>query len=319
MNSSASTLWKLFQEHAGTCEWFLTSPERSAWKQKQHRVLYCSTIGGAGKTIVAFITIGDLRMATARHDTATFVIYCKHDRPDIHYADKVAMTILRQLVQLKACQIPPDLEELLGRHFHTNETRPSLDEALKVINAHLSTFSRAFIVVDELDEFMKVGARECIITFSMKLEAAPQLMFTSRPIEMIEKMFLSTTYENETDDTALTDGGESDVFRNDEDTEYDCDHDLYNEGIEEKDPSDESSDQNSSESPGKKDPQSPVRAPPIVPDKSLFSSENSSKHKDENSLPCSKCNKQLSLLQYHCFKCLRSRSILCVAWDDSGT
>lgn len=172
----------------GTCEWFLTSPEYSAWKQKQHRVLYCSAIGGAGKTILASVTIGDLRMATARQDTAIFVIYCKHDKPDTHSVDKVAMTILRQLVQLKACQIPPDLEEMLERHFYTNETRPSLDEALKVINAHLPTFSQAFIVVDGLDEIMKEEARECIITFLMKLEAAPQLMFTSRPIEMIEKM-----------------------------------------------------------------------------------------------------------------------------------
>ena len=304
----------------GTCEWFLTSPEYSAWKQKQHRVLYCSAIGGAGKTILASVTIGDLRMATAGQDTAIFVIYCKHDKPDTHSVDKVAMTILRQLVQLKACQIPPDLEELLERHYYTNETRPSLDEALKVINAHLPTFSQAFIVVDGLDEIMKEEARECIITFLMKLEAAPQLMFTSRPIEMIEKMFLSTTYKNETDDTELTDDeGESDVFWDDEETDYDYDDDLYNEGIEEEDSSDESSDQNSSESPGEKDPKSPVRAPPIMPDKSLFSNENGSQHKDENSSPCSKCNKQLSLLQYHCFKCLRSRSIICVACYDSGT
>ena len=35
----------------GTCHWFLSSPSYREWKQREHGILHCSAIGGAGKTI----------------------------------------------------------------------------------------------------------------------------------------------------------------------------------------------------------------------------------------------------------------------------
>ena len=305
----------------GTCEWFLASPEFIAWKQRQQRVLFCSAIGGAGKTILASVTINDLRMAMARQDAAIFIIYCKHDKPDTHSVDKLAMTILRQLVQLKACQVPPDLEELLEQHYYTNETRPSLDEVLKIVNAHLLTFSRTFIVVDGLDEITTEEARECIITFLMKLEGAPQLMFTSRPIDMIEKMFLSTAYGDATDDTGSDDDEEEGdiLWGDDDETDYDYYSDSYDEGIGERDSSDESSDQSSANSPVVQDPQSAPMIATMTPDVSMSSNDKALESKDENTLPCSKCDKPLGLLQYRCGKCLRKQSIICVDCYETGT
>ena len=274
----------------GTCEWFLTSPEYSAWKQKQHRVLYCSAIGGAGKTILASVTIDNPRMEMAGQNTAIFIMYCKHDRVDTHSVHKLEVTLLRQLIQLKACQIPPDLEELLERHYYTNETKPSLDEVSKVINAHLPAFSDAFVVVDGLDEIMEEAARERIIAFLMKLEGALQVMFTSRPIDLIEKMFPSIASENETDEIESIDGGgESDDPYDDDEANYRYDYDVFCEGIDDEDSSDESSDRDSSEGPPERYPESPGLASPITPGAPLFSNENGSQHKNEDYLLCSKC------------------------------
>lgn len=97
----------------GTCDWFLSSPSYTEWKQREHGILHCSAIGGAGKTILASVTVDDLRIQTAGQDVGVFVIYCKHDRPDTQSAEKLAGALLRQYVQMKAGRIPSDLEELL--------------------------------------------------------------------------------------------------------------------------------------------------------------------------------------------------------------
>ena len=303
----------------GTCDWFLKSPEYSAWKQKKDRVLYCSAIGGAGKTILASVAIDDLRMEMAGQDAAIFVMYCKHDRPDTHSVDKLAMAMLRQLVQLKACQLPPGLEELLERHYYTNETKPSVEEVLKIVNAHLPIFCSAFIVVDGLDEIVDEAARELIITFFMKLEGAPQLMFTSRPIDLIEKIFLSITSEDQGDENDLTDDeGESHGPWDDDGNDraiYQYDYDVYSD---EEDSSDVPSDPDDREGPTEEYSELSPRNPPVTSDASLYSDDDGSQHKNVVCTQCSKCNNKLELLQYHCQSCSRNRSVICESCYKSG-
>lgn len=306
----------------GTCEWFFRSPGYNIWKQKQHRVLYCSAIGGAGKTILASAAIDDLRMDTAGRDTAVFIMYCKHDRPDTHSVDKLATALLRQLIQLKACQIPPDLEELLDRHYYTNETKPTLEEVLKVINAHLPTFSSVFIVVDGLDEIMQEAARERIIVFLMKLEGAPQVMFTSRPLDLIEKMFLSvvpgedlgelelTASEDEKDDPYSDDGYEG----------MDCyEYDTSGESAEEENSSDQGSDGGYQGILPTYDSELSQGIPAVTLNPSSITSENGSQHMDEDGKQCSKCGSKLELLRYLCHRSPRAHSAICISCYDSGT
>ena len=302
----------------GTCEWFLTSPEYSAWKQKRERLLFCSAIGGAGKTILASVAIDDLRMEKAGQDTAIFIIYCKHDRPDTQSVDKLAMAILRQLIQLKACQIPPDLEELLERHYYTNETKPSLEEVSKVINTHLPTFSHAFMVVDGLDEIMDEAARERIIAFLVKLEGAPQIMFTSRPIDLIEKMFLSVASEDVTDEGESSDDEERSLGRYNEEEDYPYDYNVSSGEASRDSSGDESSDVENWEGSSNNAADSPHEMTPAVPGVPLFEINNDLGHTEEESLLCSKCGNAVGLLQYHCRKCPKNRSIICPPCYDSG-
>jgi hypothetical protein len=173
----------------GTYEWFLSSPQYRFWKDYQQRVLHCYAIGGAGKTILASAAIQDL-CETAGQDVAIFTIYCSHERPDTHSVDKLALTMLRQLIEIKLGMIPPDLESLLERHYDMDRTKPDFGDILKVINTHIPTFSKAFIVVDGLDEIIEPKAREEIIAFFMRLEGPPQILFTSRPMTDINNIFL---------------------------------------------------------------------------------------------------------------------------------
>ncbi|KAL8786436.1 MAG: hypothetical protein Q9195_008206 [Heterodermia aff. obscurata] len=221
----------------GTCEWFLSSTEYDTWKQKRQRILYCSAIGGAGKTILASVAIDDLRMQTAGQDVGIFIIYCKHDRPDTHSVEKLAMTILRQVVQIKAGLIPPELEELLTTHYYTKDTKPDLDEVLKVVNSLLPTFSSNFVVLDGLDEIMQEKAREEIITFLMTLEGDNRIMFTSRPIDVIEKMFPPINADPDDEIWSNEDEAERYDYWDNEEADYEHAYDSNTESI---DPDDDS-------------------------------------------------------------------------------
>lgn len=150
-------------------------------------------------------------MQTAGQDVGIFVLYCKHDKPETHSAERLAMTTLQQLVQIKAGWISPDPEEVLYEH-HTHDTKPDLNGILKVINARLSTFSATFMVLDGLDEITQEAAREGIISFLKILSGDLRITFTSRPIEMIEKIFLPVGSDLDNDDIGSLGGQERDRY-----------------------------------------------------------------------------------------------------------
>ena len=298
----------------GTCEWFLSSPEYDAWKQKQQRILYCSAIGGAGKTILASVAIDDLRMQTAGQDVGIFIIYCKHDRPDTHSVEKLAMTILRQVVQIKAGLIPPDLEDLLTTHYYTKDTKPELDEVLKIVNSLLPTFSSNFIVLDGLDEIMQETAREAIITFLLTLEGDNRIMFTSRPIDVIEKMFLPINSDPDDEAWSNEDEAESHYYWTYDEAYYDRTYDSNAESID---------DDDDSESSGNEDAhvdaaddisfQNPASSTPATQSDSQDSGQPA-----EPSITCNRCERVIEGLHYDCQKCVNNRSMICVKCYNAG-
>ena len=301
----------------GTCEWFLSSPEYDAWKQKQQRVLYCSAIGGAGKTILASVAIDDLRRQTAGQDVGIFIIYCKHDRPDTHSVEKLAMTIMRQVVQIKAGLIPSDLEELLTTHYYTKDTKPELDEVLKIINSLLRTFSSNFIVLDGLDEIMQETAREEIITFLMTLEGDNRIMFTSRPIGVIDKIFLAINSDSDDEIWPNEDGAESHDYWNDDEADYEHFYDSNAESIDDDDHSEPWSDD---------DAHIDAANDIMFQNSTSFASATSTVQNDsqgsdqppKTSITCSGCERVVEGLHYDCQKCANNRSMICVKCYNTG-
>lgn len=116
----------------------------------------------------------------------------------------------------------PDLEELLKTHYYTNDTKPDLGEVLKIINTQLPKFSAVYIVVDGLDEIIQEAAREEILAFLVKLHSIPRIMFTSRPIDVIEKMFVRIDTEQGADELSSTEDEDESQYHwvEDEDAYY---------------------------------------------------------------------------------------------------
>lgn len=303
---------------SGTCDWFLSSANYSAWKQKQQRVLYCSAIGGAGKTILASMAVDDLRTQLAGQDVGIFVIYCKHDRPDTHSVEKLAMAMLRQLVQIKACLIPSDLEEVLKKHYYTNDTKPELGEVLKVLNAHLPAFSSTFIVLDGLDEIMREQAREDIITFLAKLEGQPQIMFTSRPIYEIENFFLDISMDHDIDEVGSVD-------EEDENFDYWTEYNqkmassFTLDSLDDEEFSETSSDQDDFEINASPQEHSTSFTPETPSVQSGSPIPRSPLQQSQDHIVCSKCLQNIISLGYQCQKCTTPRSIICTSCYDCGT
>lgn len=297
----------------GTCEWFLSSPEYTGWRNKEQRVLYCSAIGGAGKTILASAAADDLRMQTAGQDAGIFILYCKHDRPETHSAEKLAMTMLRQLVQIKAGRISSDLEELLEKHYYTHDTKPDFEAILTVLNAQLPSFSATFVILDGLDEIMQEAAREEVISFLMRLSGEPRIMFTSRPIDAIEKVFLRIGSHLEIDDIGLLRNEDRGACYGSEcGSEDSYDYDWGPESG-----SEATSDQTLFETTDNDQ----VRRTDLNSSGlglAALESDEASPQQPDNFVPCSKCGQAVTLLQYHCQKCTISRSIICVTCHDSG-
>ena len=302
----------------GTCEWFLSSPEYDAWKQKRQRILYCSAIGGAGKTILASVATDDLRMQTAGQDVGIFIIYCKHDRPDTHSVEKLAMTIIRQVVQIKAGLIPPDLEDLLTTHYYTKDTKPELGEVLKILNTLLPTFSSNFIVLDGLDEIMQETAREEIITFLMTLEGDNRIMFTSRPIDVIEKMFLPIN--SDPDDEIWSDEEETEGYDywNLDEADSELDADSNAESIDNDDDSESSSNEDAHiDAANDISFQSSASFTPAS--STVQSDGQDSGQSPEMFITCGRCERVVVGIHYDCQKCVKTRSMICVKCYNAGT
>ncbi|KAI9765690.1 MAG: hypothetical protein M1840_007248 [Geoglossum simile] len=134
-----------------TGQWFLDSAEYQAWLKTDKQTLFCQGIPGAGKTILTSIVIADL--FNRFHSDATVgiaYVYCNFLRKDEQNVDDLLSSLLKQLVESQS-SLPGSVKDLYDEH-KPRRTRPSLDEVLRVLQSVAMMYSRAFIIVDALDE-----------------------------------------------------------------------------------------------------------------------------------------------------------------------
>jgi len=73
-------------------------------------------------------------------------------------------------------------------------TRPTLSEYSKLLQSEVRTFSKAFIIIDALDECPEInGTRMSFLTEVRKLQPSIHLLVTSRHIPAIEREFREAT------------------------------------------------------------------------------------------------------------------------------
>jgi Cdc6-like AAA superfamily ATPase len=179
------------RRQAGTGQWLLDSPKFHAWLQADKQTLFCPGIPGAGKTILTSIVVNELTTRFGNDKSiGVAYIYCNFRRQDEQKAGDLLANLLRQLVQGRP-SLPEDVKSLYNKH-KDKHTRPSFDESLKALHSVTAMYSRAFIVVDALDECQAIdGCRSRFLSeiFNLQAKSRANIFATSRFIPEITERF----------------------------------------------------------------------------------------------------------------------------------
>ncbi|KAF5579615.1 ankyrin protein [Fusarium pseudocircinatum] len=184
-----------FDEHSkkapGTCEWFLESPEYQSWTQEKGKVLFCSGIAGAGKSVLASAIIENLHSRFQPDSIIAIAhIYCRYSRAGRQNFTKLRASLLRQL-----CQRLSPLPEGIMRLYNQCKLRREKacpERILSELESVSGQFSKVFLVVDALDEWaMEHGDLYSLPAELLLLQRklAMNLLATSRPIPLIANQF----------------------------------------------------------------------------------------------------------------------------------
>lgn len=179
MNFRAKHQSVLSNHHAGTGDWFFSTPEFQSWRNGTSKAIWCTGIPGAGKTILASVVIDKLEheLEYSKGEILAYV-YCSYQEPD-HISINLLANILRQIVQRQPT-LPHRIRELYGTHL-VKGTQLSLDEILTEMQALSQRFTNLYLVVDALDEcYMDGGTRVTFLEAVQKITNNVHLLVTSR-------------------------------------------------------------------------------------------------------------------------------------------
>lgn len=126
-----------------------------------------------------------LKQTINEQEIGVAFIYCNYKEKTIQTTVNLVASLLKQLVQTQSV-IPGKLRSLYEQHIGRN-TRPTLVECSELLYVELAAYSKAFIIVDALDECDETsGARRDLITQLLRLPPNISLMITSRDVPSIQ-------------------------------------------------------------------------------------------------------------------------------------
>jgi len=175
----------------GTGQWLLDSNEFQKWLNQSGQTLFCPGIPGAGKTIITSIIVEHL-YTKFQNDASTGIayLYCNYRQQQEQKPVDLLASLLKQLVQEQP-SMPESMKSLYERH-KDKRTRPSFDEISKVLYFVILDYSRAFIIIDALDECQVFdGGRGKFLSeiFNLQAKTGTSLFATSRYIPEVMKEF----------------------------------------------------------------------------------------------------------------------------------
>jgi hypothetical protein len=143
------------------------------------------------KTILTSIVVDELttRFGNDKNIGVAY-IYCNFQWQDKQKAGDLLANLLRQLVQGQPSLLK-DVKLLYDKH-KDKYTRPSFDEILKALHSVTAMYSRAFIVVDALDECQssnRCRSRFLSEIFNLQAKSRANVFATSRFIPEITERF----------------------------------------------------------------------------------------------------------------------------------
>jgi hypothetical protein len=180
----------LDQRQAGTGLWLLETDPFKRWLSGEERTLWCPGYPGAGKTVFASAIIDYLEQTVATPDIGIAFVYCDYkDKAEQTNVSLIA-SLLRQLVE-QCPDIPGDLRKSY-KQYNQRKIRLKSQEYAKLLRSVVASFSRAFIVIDALDECDEInGSRSRLISDMNSLPSSTQLLCTSRFLPDLERQFES--------------------------------------------------------------------------------------------------------------------------------
>ena len=178
----------------GTGHWLLNSDKFQAWVHTKGQTLFCPGIPGAGKTMMTSIIVEYLSTKFANDPNIGIAyMYCNYQRQQEQKPTDLLANLLKQLAQGFPF-VPESMERLYELHKH-RRTRPSFCEISEVLRSILAKYSRAFIIIDALDElqFSRDRSRLLPEIFSLQTKTGASLFATSRFIPETTKEFKRAT------------------------------------------------------------------------------------------------------------------------------
>ena len=182
-------LWR--KRHPNTGQWFLNAAEVRRWVEERTMVLFCPGSPGSGKTFIFCAVVQHLlNLANNSSDVGVAYFYCNYKRKREQSIEAILACLLRQLLSFRP-HVPSTVENLYERHRPRN-TGPSVDEYKVCLRDVLSQFSRAYILVDALDELGEEATdagRLVSMVLSLMIDNHTHVLATSRPLPVITHHF----------------------------------------------------------------------------------------------------------------------------------
>ncbi|KAJ7114736.1 ankyrin repeat-containing domain protein [Mycena epipterygia] len=175
--------------HAGTGSWFLDSQQFNEWKEKSGS-LWIKGNSGTGKSVLSSVVIKKLfkdRQPSVQGTAA--VAYFYFDFRDEER--QLVKNMLRSIIMQLSAQSPnPYLA--LGRLYNSSngQTLPTYEQLLGILDELLLELSRAYIVLDALDECKDTHLLIQLISSLRQRTRSPlHLLVTSQPREIFTVPF----------------------------------------------------------------------------------------------------------------------------------
>jgi Cdc6-like AAA superfamily ATPase len=176
----------LRRRHEGTGQWFLEDPKVTKWLNgsTSNKTLLCTGIPGAGKTVLAAVTVEHLIAKARNSTTGVACLYCSYKSQTEQSVEVLLQAILQQLIQTEVPGITRLVEEI-QHHHKARGSRPTSDELVKSLQAAFAELTSIYIVIDALDECaMEDGTRRQLLAYlaQIRKNADIRLMITSRHV-----------------------------------------------------------------------------------------------------------------------------------------
>jgi NACHT domain-containing protein len=175
----------------GTGEWLVKSDEFQQWENNKNGILFCPGIPGAGKTMMASIVVDHLfkRFRDEPGIGIGFLYFNFRQQQEQQLID-LFLSLLKHF-----CRRQPLLPECVTRlykDYGRDRGRPSFSEISDALHSVIANCSRAFIIIDALDECSatdRVLPRFMEELFSLRAKTGSSVFATSRPILGIPEEF----------------------------------------------------------------------------------------------------------------------------------